>query len=53
MVGLAYYEQQMKRLSLNKDPKATTNAWGPLINTITHYGLNSLKKGEIKFDDLK
>lgn len=42
LIGLSYYEQQMKRIADGKAVKRTTNAWGPLWFAMREQGLAAL-----------
>ncbi|WP_250129857.1 hypothetical protein [Jeotgalicoccus sp. WY2] len=37
-IGIAYYEQQIRRLGHNKSPKVHRNAWGPLFDMAKIHG---------------
>lgn len=43
LIGLSYYEQQIRRLAENKPVKIHRNAWSPLLFTILYHGKNALK----------
>ncbi len=43
IIGVSYYEAQMKRLANNKLPKPSTNAWPYLAGTLKAHGLSALK----------
>ena len=43
IIGVSYYEAQMKRLANNKLPKPSTNACPYLAGTLKAYGLSALK----------
>ena len=43
IIGVSYYEEQMKRLGIGKDVKIDTNAWPYLLQTIKSHGLSALK----------
>lgn len=43
IIGVSYYEAQMKRLANNKLPKPSTNAWPYLAGTLMAHGLSALK----------
>ena len=43
LIGLSYYEQQIRRLAENKPLKIHRNAWSPLLFTILYHGKNALK----------
>lgn len=42
LVGLAYYQQQLKRLAQGLNFHRTTNAWGPLWAAVRAHGLKAL-----------
>ena len=48
IIGVSYYEAQMKRLANNKITKPSTNAWPYLISTIKVHGLSALKPRRTK-----
>ena len=43
IIGVSYYEAQMKRLANNKLPKPSTNAWPYLAGMLKAHGLSALK----------
>ena len=43
LIGLSYYEQQIRRLAENKPVKIHKNAWSPLLFIILYHGKNALK----------
>lgn len=43
IIGVSFYEAQMKRLANNKLTKPSTNAWPYLMSTIKAHGLSALK----------
>ena len=43
IIGVSYYEAQMKRLAQDKNVVQTTNAWPFLISTMRVHGLSALK----------
>ena len=48
IIGVSYYEAQMKRLANNKITKPSTNAWPYLMVTIKVHGLSALKPRRTK-----
>ncbi|UXR69292.1 NADH:flavin oxidoreductase/NADH oxidase family protein [Staphylococcus sp. IVB6246] len=43
IIGVSYYEAQMKRIGRQRDVKISTNAWPYLLQTIKAHGLTALK----------
>ena len=43
LIGLSYYEQQIRRIAQNKKVKVHRNAWSPILFIILYHGINALK----------
>ncbi len=48
IMGIVYYEQQMKRVAKGKPPKIHTNAFKPLLHTLFSHGPTALKRRRAK-----
>lgn len=42
LIGISYYEQQMARIALGKEPEIHHNAWKAIYKTLKSHGLQSL-----------
>ena len=43
LIGLSYYEQQIRRIAQNKKVKIHKNAWSPIFFVILYHGLSALR----------